>query len=492
MKHTLKKSLVVLLATLMLLGAMATDSAAEANAAKASTRPAALAEKPILSTAQSGHVKAASSEFERGTLTVTEPGTAEVTLRMGEYGNYYMAKYDLSGLVFVASGSELAAPLTIAYDDIKNGDLQDFGFRWDASVSYLDWENQPDGWVLGPNQAYLEVYAYQCADFRVTKTVGGVEYGTFDSYQDVFYGAVPITVNGVAAPAEGALDVASAVELPLGQPKPVSVPERARSGYNGYYNRDTERKLFKFTPAESGKYYLHSNGASNGEELYDWDGVNHSTFGVDPWVELFNAAGSLLKENDDHGNEDSHRYNFGLFVTLEAGETYYLQTSAFYGGDYTVQADVNPNKLVAPQKEVTIKMGEYISMETLLAGTTWSNSELGVYCDGYVLEHDYLWDYWGYEFEVGYTAYRVGSETLYIYAPDGEEVQIKVTVKHSFLSWVRHYLLNGWLFELTGVERPDGAVGDIAGGLLYVIFLFGFVIAIPLVPLFMIVGLFRK
>ena len=488
MKHTLKKSLAILLALLMLLGAMATGAtaakdaapAASADTAEAPARPAALEKKPVLG-AQKGQVRAASE----GTVTVITPGTAEVSLRMDSYGDYDIVKCNLSGLVFEASGHYLSAPQTIAYDDIKNGDLQSGNVYWGAAVYYPDWRTQPDGWALGPNQAYLEVYANKYSGFHVTKTVGGVEYGTFDFYDEVFYGYTIITVNGIAASAAPILDFSSAEELTLGQPKAVSIPAP------NHYNWDMECRFFKFTPAESGRYYIHSNGACYSEELYTRDGVNHSTSGVDPWVELYDQAGSFLEDNDDHENANGHRYNFGLYAALEAGKTYYLKTSAFSGGDYTILAEVNPNKLVAPKKEVTIKMGEYISMDTLLAGTTWSNSQLYVSCDGFVLEHDFDLDDWGDGYEVGYTAYRAGSETLYITAPDGEEVQIKVTVKHTFWSWVRFYLLNGWLFELTGVRRPDGAVGDIAGVMFYFIFLFGFLFAIPMMPVFMIIGLFR-
>ena len=96
MKHTLKKSLAVLLALLMLLGVTAAGAAAA---------PA----KQLNLSAQANELKAA-DEYN-GTVTVTTPGTAKVTL-WKDGDEYYGGGFDLSGLVLSASGGKLSAAQT--------------------------------------------------------------------------------------------------------------------------------------------------------------------------------------------------------------------------------------------------------------------------------------------------------------------------------------------------------------------------------------------
>ena len=434
MKYTLKKSLAVLLAALMLLGTMAVGAAA--------------AEKP--GSTQSGHSAAwADNPIAEGcTMTISSPGTAEADLYWYDAKKLYVSQWNLSGLVIDVSGGKLPSAQTVAYDAVSTGQLQSGNISWDIFVTWPE-----EGWVFGENKVLLHADAMRYSDFRVIETIGGVEFGVYDTQEVVFCCEIPFTVTGVEDITESAPDFQSAEELLLGEPKPVSIPRLMG------YARGTERKLFRFTPDASGSYCFRSKGAHDSMELYTEDGRSaHYSPGVDPWGVLFGEDGSRLAYNEDNRGSDDHRFNFGIYYALEAGKTYYLQTSARYGGDYTVQADTydaNEKKLAAPQKEVTIQYGGYISMEDLLAGTTWDIRQLEVKQHGKsVLEHDTEWEETTGRYTRGFTGYKPGTETLVITAPDGEEVEIKVTVKHTFWSWIKYYLLGDWIYILIAGEMP--------------------------------------
>ena len=437
MKQTFKKSLAVLLAMLMLLGAVATGAAAAEN--PQGSHNAAWWDDPVA---------------EGCTMTVSSPGAAEASLYRteGSSKKFYLNQWNLSGLVIEVSGGKLPSAQTVAYNDAANGKLQSDKISWNIFVIQPDEE-----WAIGENKVFLHADAVRYSDFRVVETIGGVEFGVYDTEEAVFCCEIPFTVTGTEDITEPAPDFQSAEELLLGEPKAVSIPRPVVS--IGGYARETERKLFKFTPAVSGSYCFSSKGAHDSMELYTEDGSNaHYSMGVDPWGTLFGEDGSRLAHNEDSQGGGEHSYNFGVYYALEAGKTYYLQTSAYNGGDYTVQVDTydaGAKKLVAPKNEITIKYGEYVSMEDLIAGTTWELSQLTVACDGVSLDHDTEWTEKTGWCTLGFTGYRAGKETLFITAPDGEEVQIKVTVKHTFWSWINYYLLGDWIYILIEGAPPQ-------------------------------------
>jgi len=439
MKHTLKKSLAVFLAMLMLLGAMATGAAA--------------AENP-----QGGHNAAWWDDpiAEGCTMTVSSPGAAEASLYWfeGSSKEFYVDQWNLSGLVIEVSGGKLPSAQTVVYNDAASGKLQSDKISWNIFVT------RPDGaWAIGENKAFLHADAVRYSDFRMLETIGGVEFGVYDTEEAVFCCEIPFTIKGVEDIAESAPDFQSAEELLLGGPKQVSIPRPVVIA--GGYARETERKLFKFTPDASGSYCFSSKGAHDSMDLYTEDGSNvHYFQGIYPWGALYGEDGSRLAYNDGNRGSEDHPYNFGIYYALEAGKTYYLQTSAHSGGDYTVQVDAYDaaaKKLIALQKEVTIKYGEYISMADLLVGTTWDIWQLEVaYNSKTVLDYDTEWMEKTGRYTLGFTGYKPGAETLAITAPDGEEVQIKVTVKHTFWSWIKYYLLGDWIFTAVLGRMPEG------------------------------------
>jgi len=451
MKHTLKKSLAVLLVLLMLLGAMA------AGAAAAETEPK---------------------------LTVKTPGTAEATLRY-RYGSCELMKYDLSGLVLEASGGGLSAPQNIDYDTAEKGSLQGDNIRWQVYFDGLDTEAQPDGWVLGANKVILEVYGYQYSDFRVIREIDGVEYGHFETVEECFEGRVAVTLNGVEDTTADILDMQSAEELTLGQPKAVSIPEPAKVMHYDYWDyEEAESRLFKFTPAASGQYCFRSNGAMSGESFYTEDGELHAFSMINPNGALFDENGHILASGYNNNGDTEHRYNFAIYYELEAGKTYYLQTSAYGGGDYTVRVDVSSKKLVIPKKEITIKVGESVSLADLVAGTTWNIEELNFWASwrgAATLDEEWDDDYYGYHAK-NLTGVKRGTATLAIETPDGEYAEIEVTVKHTFWSWVRYYLLSGWFFDMADGDMPaDTFLGNLGGGLISI----GTILALPFIPFFL-------
>ena len=136
--------------------------------------------------------------------------------------------------------------------------------------------------------------------------------------------------------------------------------------------------------------------------------------------------------------------------------------------DETGTPEDEPKKLVAPKK-ITITVGDYVSMETLLAGTTWEINEL------------YFWAKWSQavnfeedrnennnDYIKGFTGLKPGKATVEIMSPDGEYAEIKITVKHIGWNWVKYYLLSGWL---VGNDRLKTFWGCIGGGLWSIVLL---------------------
>ena len=465
MKHTLQKSLAVLLALLMLLGVSATGAAAAPI-------------KKLKLSAQANELKAA-YDFD-GTVTVTTPGTAEVTLYYDSWDEeYYFHEFDLSGLVLSASGGKLSAAQTIDYDTAMKGNLQGDNIYWDINFA-LDQVKQPNGWQLGANQVTLYVQGTRCSDFEL---VDGI-YGEFKKEENCFNGEVHITINGVEEPFTSDLDFQSAEELVLDVPKDVSIPRTELiPDCCGDSYEETEQKLLKFTPAESGNYSFRSSGAKDGRTLFTEDGERHYFPGIDPWANLYDEDGRYLKYGDDNRGDADHPCNFVIFYALEAGKTYYLLTSAYGGGDYTVRVEASSKKLVVPQTEICIKYGEYVAIEDLVKGTTWAITELAVE-SGYELEQHWVYMDGGRDYVEGISGREPGETWLDIYAPDGEYVEITVKVKYTLGYLLRYYVLGGWI---TGMH--NNGFWQYLGGLMWNVLMIPVaILALPLLPFFFLAG----
>jgi len=465
MKHTIQKSLAVLLAMLMLLGVTATGAAA------------APIKKADIS-AQANNVEA-DGELD-GTVTVTTPGKAEAALYHYWEGDpdYYVGNLDLSGLVLSASGGKLSAAQTIDYDTAMKGNLQGDNIDWSFSLD-LDWDKQPDGWKLGANQAVLYVYGDQYSGFELVEGI----YGEFKKTELCFEGQMPITITGVEAQFTRDPDFDSAEELTLGVSKDVSIPESALvQGNNGEYYEEPEQKFFSFTPAASGSYVFRSAGAKSSRTLYTEDGEVHHFSGVDPVAILYDANGYQLRYNDDNQSDENHPLNFAIYHTLKAGRTYYLSVSTYGygGGDYTMRVDTSTKKLVVPKTEITIKYGEYVAIKDLVKGTTWDIGELGYYEWDWLLDYHWNWDS-GIEYLESISGREIGTTYLEIHAPDGEWIEIKVTVKPTFGYLFRYYVLGGWR---TGMENKG--FWQTVGGLMWSI------LSIPMLPFFPLFWLAKK
>lgn len=86
--------------------------------------------------------------------------------------------------------------------------------------------------------------------------------------------------------------------------------------------------VVKFTPTESGWYTVVSDNGGDDENN-------------DPYVGIFDADGEEVAYNDDNYNEDT--YNFYCEFEAEAGETYYIVLSNYFGDveyDYTIEKHV--------------------------------------------------------------------------------------------------------------------------------------------------------
>ncbi|MBE6803815.1 MAG: leucine-rich repeat domain-containing protein [Ruminococcaceae bacterium] len=86
--------------------------------------------------------------------------------------------------------------------------------------------------------------------------------------------------------------------------------------------------VVKFTPTESGWYAVVSDNGGDDENN-------------DPYVTVFDANGEEIEYDDDNDYEDT--YNFYCEFEAEAGETYYIVLSNYYGDveyDYTVEKHI--------------------------------------------------------------------------------------------------------------------------------------------------------
>ena len=87
--------------------------------------------------------------------------------------------------------------------------------------------------------------------------------------------------------------------------------------------------VVKFTPTESGWYAVVSDNGGDDENN-------------DPYVTVFDANGEEIEYDDDNDYEDT--YNFYCEFEAEAGETYYIVLSNYYGDveyDYTIEKHID-------------------------------------------------------------------------------------------------------------------------------------------------------
>ena len=87
--------------------------------------------------------------------------------------------------------------------------------------------------------------------------------------------------------------------------------------------------IVKFTPTESGWYAVVSDNGGDDENN-------------DPYVTVFDANGEEIEYDDDNDYEDT--YNFYCEFEAEAGETYYIVLSNYYGDveyDYTIEKHID-------------------------------------------------------------------------------------------------------------------------------------------------------
>jgi len=232
--------------------------------------------------------------------------------------------------------------------------------------------------------------------------------------------------------------------------------------------------MFRFTPTESGLYVFQSAGARYGQTLWTEDGGQQRFPDIYPIANLFDENGSHLTFDYSSGGD----WNFLIRRNLEAGKTYYLRASTYHsaGGDYTFTVESEAHKrLTAITDKLSIKVGEFVRMADLLAGTTWDLNDLRYDMPEAIL--GYWSDYSVREF----AAYKTGKGTIIITAPDGERVEIEVTVKPSLSSiWqtIKNVPRNiVWIFQdlfWTGFSY---------GPLMSVLALFVLIPAIPLMIL---------
>lgn len=408
MKTTLKKTLAIFLALFLLLGTGAVSAGAQGAIVVFGNEPLPMKERPLRTAAQGeGSLRASAGELEKGTLRVVAPGAATAQLYCYDKDAYWLNAYDLSGLVIEAGGSKLAAPLEVQYDVVaadKNPyEKLEGKIHWDF-YPRLDWDAQPDGWKPGKNKAVLSVEGYQCV--RWERVVNGqTEYDY--RWESVYWGEASFTIDATdIVYGDPRLDKASAEKLNLGIPAAVEG--------NG-------ERLFQFTPATSGKYRFWSEGAS---EALD----------IDPWGELYDA-----NDNSLEFSHDSQDWNFAIYYTLEAGKTYYLYTGSNDNGGYTVTVDKNTFVLAAPE-QITMKVGESVLFVDLFNESTWAISDHRLYGSfGDVVS--YIMVEGLSNTARGIYANKAGKASLTVYVPDGESIDIEITVKDTPKTIVKNVLL---------------------------------------------------
>ena len=96
-----------------------------------------------------------------------------------------------------------------------------------------------------------------------------------------------------------------------------------------YIPEEYAEVIVKFTPTESGWYAVVSDNGGDDENN-------------DPYVTVFDANGEEIEYDDDSDYEDT--YNFYCEFEAEAGETYYIVLSNYYGDveyDYTIEKHID-------------------------------------------------------------------------------------------------------------------------------------------------------
>ncbi len=419
MKKTCKRILAILLTAMLCLGASAISGAAAPVSAKQYRAPSALGGPKYFSGA------AAQAAMEDSFTVKTNPGIS---------WNPYSDITDFSGLVVTVSGENYPAPTDIEYDVAVNEKLGEGKVIWEFWLSpYEYWDGES-----ASTQAMLYLSANKFSDFKVeyTDPDSGKEYGYYETIDSVFFASkeVTVAVNDVNPD----IDLTSATPLALNTPTAVNIPKPAEDD-------EPEFKLFKFVPSASGYYSFKSTGAKFEEQWSDREGNWIWIDGVDPLAILLDANGMEITANDDVWDS----YDFAVYSYLEAGQSYYLYTCAYPFGEYTVTAAKYDSVLVAP-KSVKLNYHEILDIAPLLEGSSWSweTDDMEVHFEGNVIDID-----WGYYALYGYAR---GSETITIVAPDGNSVDVKVTVEYTFAQWLCVIFLGGWAWmKYTSVGEFD-------------------------------------
>ena len=402
MKKTWKSVLAVILAAIMTLGV---STAAAAAAPRQSMAP------PLRGTGAPG-IQDVGDSLE----IVTQPmGTFDTA-----YGPW---DTDLSGMVIKVGGAAFDPPVTVAYDEVTQDSYReavyDGKINWYFSVE-PDWELSDDWNAVGPNPAVLYVWATKYTNFQVqyTDPDTGKEYGVF-SETEVFFATAKITVTGVNS--GGGLDVSSAVELKPGVPGGVSIPVPGEG-------EEPESVLFKFTPETGGYYRFTSSGGKYAQHLYTIDGEHLYLPGVYPWGTLYDEHGRWM-EYAGFGNAWP---DFSIGAWLEKGKAYYLETSCWEGGSYTVSVSPFEARLQALEF-IDVAYHDYVDLNTLLAGTTWDRDDLRFYYDGATLGQNWR----------GFYGIDNGTGIMWIYAPDGASAETRIRVRYSLAQWLCVLFLGG-------------------------------------------------
>ena len=404
MKKTLKHTLAILLALLVVL---------TAGGVAASAAPAPQAAPPR------GPVMQAAE-----TLEILTPPTDPCVV-IDRWGDRYGTP-DLSGMEFRAGGGDLAATVDVSYDTVMSDayikTITQGKLNWYFYV-YLDWDTQPDGWVVGDNDAILVVYATKYDNFVVEYTdPGGTEYGYYEQVY-VYYAETALTVRA-EADADTTLDFSSAVELKLNIAGAVSIPEPPE-------DEDTDLALFKFTPDADGYYIFRSQGAQPYREFYNREGEWLTLPGVHPYAALYDESGFWMDYASGYDGDD-----FSLRTNLRGGKTYYLAASAWPFGDYTVTVSKFDAVLKVNSEYVIVNYHDFLDLEALLAGTTWD-----IYDDLYFSYDHVTLQRFGYS---RFCGIQNGTGWMRIYAPDGTTVNIRYKVTYSFKQWLCVIFLGGW------------------------------------------------
>ena len=423
MGKTLKRTLALLLAVFMILGAST----------------AAVAVAPGKPRQQSSSAAAAvAQDIPACALEITSPPTDTTFVMYEEWP-------DLSGLAFNASGGNLGGTVTVQYDAVANDwvPAQD-KLLWDI---WLDWYDL----VEGVNEMTLYVRAYKCTVFHPMKTVDGVEYGYFET-ELVFWADTAIIMTAKANPNRPEFRV-----LTLNLAETVALSKREyEDGWSEWYGNAN----FKFTAPSDGFYAFRSDGGEIGGTFYSRDGDMLKARTVDPWAYLRDEDGNWLGSDDDAGGD----YNFLIYRQMEKGETVNLYTYCYANEEasFTVKVtclgDVQP-VLQLKSDAIKVNFHDFINIDTLLEGTGYYRWDVQIRIDGGNVG---WWDWDGLLW-----ARKNGESYITITAPGGAAATVKVTIGYSAAQWLCYVLLGGWAWLDYTNAGPFNLINEIGKLLQY-------------------------